>query len=100
MTREGIDLLGYVAATMTTVSFLPQLLRVIKRKSARDVSLGMFLIFSVGTTFWLIYGLLSHSVPVAVANGVTLVLSLWILVLKLRYDERATAADQEAGAPR
>jgi MtN3 and saliva related transmembrane protein len=98
--RAVIDGIGYVAATMTTISFLPQLIRVVKLRSARDISLGMFLIFTVGTTFWLIYGLLAHSLPVSLANGVTLVLSASILALKLRFDARATSAVQPAGAPR
>ncbi len=86
MRQDAIDFIGYAAATCTTISFLPQLIRVIKLKSAREISLGMFLIFSIGTAMWLMYGLLSHSMPVAVANGVTLVLSVSILALKLRYD--------------
>ena len=97
---HAIDLIGYTAATLTTVSFVPQLLRVIKLRSARDVSLGMFLIFTVGTAGWLIYGILSHSIPVTFANAVTLVLSLAILLLKLRFDRNATHPIQPAGAPR
>ncbi len=81
-----INLIGYAAATGTTISFLPQLIRVVRLRSARDISLGMFLIFSAGTVLWLTYGLLSRSWPVAVANAVTLVLSLSILILKLRFD--------------
>lgn len=100
MQPSAINLIGYVAATMTTVSFVPQLLRVIKLRSARDVSLGMFLIFTTGTAFWLLYGVLSGSFPVALANSVTFVLSLAILLLKLRFDRRATAALQPQGAPR
>jgi MtN3 and saliva related transmembrane protein len=100
MNREVIDGIGYAAATMTTISFLPQLIRVVKLKSARDISLGMFLIFSAGTFGWLVYGVLSHSPPVWVANAVTLVLSMSILLLKLKYDERATEPEQPAGAPR
>ena len=86
MQASTINLIGYTAATATTVSFLPQLIRVVKLRSARDISLGMFLIFSAGTALWLTYGLLSHSWPVAGANGVTLILSLSILILKLRFD--------------
>lgn len=85
-----INLIGYAAATGTTISFLPQLIRVIRLRSARDISLGMFLIFSAGTVLWLTYGLLSRSWPVAVANAVTLVLSLSILILKLRFDRSDT----------
>ncbi len=100
MTMQQINLVGYVAATLTTISFLPQLVRVVKLRSARDISLGMFLIFSTGTLFWMVYGLMSHSAPVWIANAVTLVLSVSILVLKLRFDRRATDPGQTAGAPR
>lgn len=89
MQEETINFIGYVAATCTTVSFLPQLIRVVRLRSARDISLGMFSIFSAGTAMWLSYGVLSHTWPVAAANGVTLVLSFSILVLKLRYDREA-----------
>ena len=95
-----ISLIGYVAATMTTISFLPQLIRVVKLRSARDISLGMFLIFTAGTGFWLIYGLLLHSAPVTIANLVTCSLSAAILVLKLRFDRHAAQQDQPGGAPR
>jgi MtN3 and saliva related transmembrane protein len=98
--RATIDAIGYAAATMTTVSFVPQLLRVVKLRSARDISLGMFLIFTAGTFAWLVYGVLAHSRPVWIANTVTFVLSLSILVLKLRYDREATRSPQPAGAPR
>jgi MtN3 and saliva related transmembrane protein len=87
--QDTIDFIGYIAATCTTVSFLPQLIRVVKLRSAKDISLGMFSIFSIGTALWLTYGLLSHSKPVIVANAVTCVLSISILVLKLRYDREA-----------
>jgi MtN3 and saliva related transmembrane protein len=89
MQQNTINFIGYVAATCTTVSFLPQLIRVLRLRSARDISLGMFLTFSVGTALWLTYGLLSHSKPVAVANAVTFVLSISILILKLRFDRDA-----------
>ncbi|HZL25671.1 MAG TPA: SemiSWEET transporter [Acidobacteriaceae bacterium] len=100
LSQQNVNLIGYVAAALTTISFLPQLVRVVKLRSARDISLGMFLIFSVGTLFWFLYGLLSHSLPVAIANAITLALSVSILVLKLRFDRHAIAAAQPAGAPR
>jgi MtN3 and saliva related transmembrane protein len=98
--QQNVNLIGYLAAALTTISFLPQLIRVVKLRSARDISLGMFLIFSVGTLFWFLYGLFSHSLPVAIANAITLALSVSILMLKLRFDRHATAAAQPAGAPR
>jgi MtN3 and saliva related transmembrane protein len=89
MRQTTIDFIGYIAATCTTLSFLPQLVRVLRLRSAREISLGMFLIFSAGTGLWLIYGLLSHSRPVMAANAVTFVLSISILALKLRFDRNA-----------
>jgi MtN3 and saliva related transmembrane protein len=96
MRQTTIDLIGYLAATCTTLSFLPQLIRVLQLRSARDISLGMFLVFSIGTALWLAYGLMEPSTPVAAANGVTLVLSVSILILKLRFDR--TAIKEVTGA--
>lgn len=84
--RHATDWVGTVAASCTTVSFIPQLLRVWQRKSAKDISFGMFLLFSFGVLLWLIYGVLIGSRPVIAANGATLVLSVAILLMKLRYD--------------
>jgi MtN3 and saliva related transmembrane protein len=83
-----MDGIGSVAAVCTTVSFLPQLIRVWRRKSARDISLTMFLFFSFGVACWLIYGIGIGSGPITAANTVTLALALAILVLKVRYDRR------------
>ena len=68
---------------------MPQLVRVLRLRSARDVSLPTFLMFSVGVFLWLLYGLYIGSKPVIASNGVTLVLSVSILVLKLRYGRNA-----------
>ena len=81
---SGITLLGFAAAACTTVAFVPQLLRSWRTGSTRDISLGMFLVMTIGVLLWLIYGLLVHDRPLVVANGVTFVLSLTILVMKLR----------------
>jgi MtN3 and saliva related transmembrane protein len=80
--------IGYAAAFSTTISFVPQLFRVIRLKSARDISLGMFLFFSWGVFLWLLYGIIIHSWPVVVANAATLALSIAILLFKLKYDRR------------
>jgi MtN3 and saliva related transmembrane protein len=85
-----VQAIGYMAAFSTTVSFVPQLVRVVRLKSARDISLGMFLFFSWGVFCWLIYGIIIRSWPVTAANAVTLGLSLSILVLKLKYDRGGT----------
>jgi MtN3 and saliva related transmembrane protein len=80
--------IGSAAAVCTTLSFVPQLLRVWRLKSARDISITMFLLFSLGITLWLSYGLMIHSWPVIMSNVFTLMLSLAIMGLKLRYDRR------------
>ena len=87
----SVEDLGFVAAFCTTIAFVPQLVRVIRRRSAKDVSLPTFLLFSIGVFIWLIYGIDIGSRPVIASNGVTLVLSLGILILKLRYDREAAA---------
>ena len=80
-----VELLGFVAAFCTTAAFVPQLVRVLRLRSARDVSLPTFVMFSVGVFLWLLYGFYIGSKPVIASNGVTLVLSVSILILKLRY---------------
>ena len=79
-----VTLLGYAAATCTTVAFVPQVVRIWRTRSTRDISLGMFIVLTAGVMMWLIYGLIIHDRPLVVANGVTFVLSLAILVMKLR----------------
>lgn len=78
-------ILGLLAGTMTTIAFLPQLIQTWKTRSAKDVSLGMFLIFTTGVLLWVIYGLMIQSLPIIAANMVTLVLAGAILVLKFKY---------------
>jgi MtN3 and saliva related transmembrane protein len=85
-----IENIGYAAAFCTTTAFIPQLVRVVRYRSAHDISLPTFLLFSTGVFLWLLYGIWAHSNPVIVSNSFTLVLSLSILVLKLRYDRTAT----------
>jgi MtN3 and saliva related transmembrane protein len=86
---SAVEDLGFVAAFCTTAAFVPQLVRVVRLRSARDISLPTFLLFSVGVFLWLLYGLYTRSKPVIASNAVTLVLSVSILILKLRYDRNA-----------
>jgi len=81
---SGVTLLGFAAALCTTAAFVPQVVRSWRTRSTRDVSLTMFVVMTTGVLLWLIYGLLVHDRPLVVANGVTFVLSLTILVMKLR----------------
>jgi len=82
------EVVGYVAAACTTAAFVPQLVRVWRLRSARDISLVTFVVFSAGTAIWWLYGVLIGSWPVIVANGVTLAIALTILALKVRYDRQ------------
>ena len=84
-----IDDLGYAAALLTTAAYVPQLVRVLRLRSARDISLPTFLMFALGVFFWLLYGLYTGSRPIIASNSVTLVLAVSIVVLKLRYDRNA-----------
>jgi MtN3 and saliva related transmembrane protein len=80
--------IGTTAGFCTTLSLVPQLYSIWRRKSARDVSLSMFLVFGLGVALWLTYGIVIKSAPVIVANSATLVLAIAILTLKLYYDSR------------
>ena len=88
LSSQALGIVGAVAATCTTASFVPQLFRVWQRRSAADISLVMFLMFSFGVLCWLIYGIGLGSMPIVVANAITLVLALAILTLKLVFDRR------------
>lgn len=80
-----IQLLGLVAGSLTTAAFLPQVIKTWKSRSAKDLSLGMFSLFCLGVTLWLIYGIMVKDVPVIAANLLTLMLASTLLVFKLRY---------------
>ena len=79
------DLVGTLAAVLTTISFLPQALHTFRTKDVRGISLGMYSAFTLGVALWLVYGLLLGAWPVVIANCVTLALASAILVMKLRY---------------
>lgn len=76
---------GFAAAVLTTISFIPQAVRTIRTKDTRGISLGMYVMFTVGVALWLAYGVVLMSWPMILSNIVTLGLSGTILVLKLRY---------------
>lgn len=85
MQIEFIDILGLAAGTLTTIAFLPQLLKTWQSKSAKDVSLAMMVTFCIGVFLWFVYGLYLQALPIVLANFVTLILALIILILKLKY---------------
>jgi len=96
LNSANVQSMGFVAAFLTTAAFVPQLIRIVRMRSAREISLPTFLMFSLGVFLWLLYGICIGSRPVIASNCVTLVLSVSILVLKLRYD-RPTDASWSGG---
>ncbi|MEO7760651.1 MAG: SemiSWEET transporter [Casimicrobiaceae bacterium] len=84
---NSVDVLGIFAGTLTTISFVPQVLRIVRTRSARDISWGMFGVFATGTTLWIVWGAMQGAIPVIVANAVTLILAFVILVLKWKFQE-------------
>jgi MtN3 and saliva related transmembrane protein len=82
---SGVEMLGYLAGTLTTIAFVPQLLKAWRSRSTSDVSLGMLVTFCLGVALWLAYGISLRAWPVIAANAVTLVLAAVILFLKIRY---------------
>lgn len=77
--------LGLTAGTLTTVAFVPQLIKAWQSKSTCDLSWGMLITFSAGVLFWLIYGVAINSLPVILANAITLLLQTGIIYLKIKH---------------
>jgi MtN3 and saliva related transmembrane protein len=84
---ELFDIIGYIAAALTTASFVPQALHTFKTKDVRGISLGMYSAFTAGVAMWLVYGLMLSAWPIVIANAITVSLAASILVMKLRYHE-------------
>lgn len=80
-----VTAIGLIAGTLTTISFLPQALKTWKSKSAKDISLAMFLTFCLGVILWIIYGICIKDLPVIATNSLTLILSGTILFFKFKY---------------
>ena len=78
-------MLGLMAGTLTTVAFIPQLAKAWTSRSTGDLSWGMVITFATGVLLWLIYGIWIDSLPVILANAVTLLLQLSIVTLKIKY---------------
>ena len=76
-------LIGYIAATLTTVSFFPQALKTLRSRDTQSISLRMYLLFTAGVTFWFIYGWMVDDGPVLLANLITLIPAVIVLGIKL-----------------
>ena len=81
------QILGLIAGGLTTVAFLPQVIKTWKSKSAKDLSLAMFFVFALGTLLWLIYGIIIQQLPIILANSITLALASVLLYFKVRFKD-------------
>ena len=79
------DLIGSIAATLTTTAFIPQAWQVWHTRHTADISLGMYAMFTAGVALWLAYGILLSSWPIIIANGITLLLAGLVLLMKLKF---------------
>ena len=82
---DWLTMMGFVAATCTTLAFLPQVIKTVRTRHTKDISLLMYYILTFGLVLWLIYGLLIHNLPIIAANSVVLVLAMVILIFKIKY---------------
>ncbi|MCJ7794358.1 MAG: SemiSWEET transporter [Methanoregulaceae archaeon] len=77
--------IGYIAGTLTTISFLPQVIRTWKMRETKDFSLAMLLLFATGILLWTVYGIWTGSLPVILANVITFLLIMILLAMKIKY---------------
>ena len=80
-----VDIIGFIGGALTTLALVPQAVKAWRTKHTRDISIWWILTLTVGIILWLVYGILINSMPIIAANGVTLILSLIVLILKIRY---------------
>ena len=85
-----IDWIGYLAATLTTMSFVPQAWLIFKTRDVRGISLGMYSAFTAGISLWLAYGILISAWPIVIANSITLLLAAGILGMRVWFGRRST----------
>jgi len=82
---QTTDIIGSLAAIMTTVSFMPQVLHTLRTKDVSGISLGMYSVFTAGVSLWLVYGILLGELPIIIANAITVALASAILGMKIKY---------------
>lgn len=82
---QAIEILGLVAGTITSVTFLPQVIKIWQTKSAKDISIMMLLLLMLGVILWLIYGLVVMSAAIIYTNSMVLAMSLIMLYFKLKF---------------
>jgi MtN3 and saliva related transmembrane protein len=84
---DDVTLLGLVAGFLTTVAFVPQVLKIWRTRSAKDVSLPTFTAFALGVTGWIAFGVLKADLPIILWNAITLLLTLAIIAMKIRFSK-------------
>ena len=82
---DYVTMIGLAAAAITVISLFPQLVKIWKTKSTKDISLGMFLLFCGGVFLWFVYGILMQDLPIIIANFLGFIQTLIILILKVKY---------------
>ncbi|MCP3659248.1 MAG: hypothetical protein GY830_02600 [Bacteroidetes bacterium] len=85
---KNLEIIGILAAICTTIAFIPQVVKVYRSKSAKDISLGMYSIFCIGLTLWIIHGIMIKDKPLIFANIITLLLATSILIMKLFWGSK------------
>jgi len=88
MTALIAEIIGYIAAAIGTSLMLPQVIKTIKTKKVRDLSIGMVFLYFLNCALWLAYGIMIKAMPVIVCNFIALLISIMQLILKLRYDKK------------
>ena len=80
-----ITWVGLIAATCTTISFLPQAVKILRTRHTKDLSLWMYLLLTMGSFLWFVYGILLHDIPLIMANAIGFLLTTTVLILKIKY---------------
>jgi len=95
---DMITLIGFLAGGLTTASFLPQVVKTARSRSARDISEAMLIVFLIGLALWTFYGVQVGSAPIIAANVITIALVAAILAMKVRFRDKECACPPESGS--
>ncbi len=85
MDMNYVSLIGLIAGTCTTISFLPQVIKIARSRETKALSLPMYIVLATGIFLWTVYGIFMGDMPIVLANSISLVLALTVLVLKIKY---------------
>jgi MtN3 and saliva related transmembrane protein len=85
MTQDWVTVIGLLAAACTTGALLPQVAKIIRTRETRDISAWMYIITSIGVFLWFVYGIYLADLPIMIANGLTFILAVTVLAMKIKY---------------